>query len=80
MTMLILLDKSFGMSSNLRTIFTICGAGKKTVFFRFDWKTQKWNLVIVLGAIIDGFIGSNFLSDIHSVVINLNTINQLQTL
>lgn len=80
MTMLILLDKSFGMSSNLRTICTICGAGKKTAFFRFEWKTQKWNLIIVLGAIIGGFIGSNFLSDNHSVVINPNTINQLQTL
>ena len=80
MTLLIFLDKSFGMSSNLRTICTICGAGKKTDFFKFDWKTQKWNLIIVFGAIIGGFIGANFLSIDHRVTINPNTINQLQTL
>ena len=80
MTLLIFLDKSFGMSSNLRTICTICGAGKNTSFFKFDWKVQKWNLIIVLGAIIGGFIGANFLSTDHNVVINTNTVNQLQNL
>lgn len=80
MALLIFLDKGFGMSSNLRTICTICGAGKKTDFFKFDWKTQKWNLTIALGAIIGGFIGANFLSVDHSVAISSDTINQLQTL
>ena len=41
---------------------TICGAGNKADFFKFDWKLQKWNLVVVLGAVIGGFIGSYFLS------------------
>ena len=80
MALLIFLDKGFGMSSSLRTICTICGAGKKTDFFKFDWKTQKWNLTIALGAIIGGFIGANFVSVDHSVAISSDTINQLQTL
>lgn len=60
---LLLLGKRFGMSSNLRTLCTICGAGKKTSFFNFNWKEESWNLVVVLGAIIGGFIGAHYLSD-----------------
>ncbi|SFU29884.1 hypothetical protein SAMN05216480_101522 [Pustulibacterium marinum] len=63
MFVLLLLGKKFGMSSNLRTMCTICGAGKKTSFFNFDWKADSWNLIVVLGAVIGGYIGAHFLSD-----------------
>jgi len=46
MFLLLKVGKTFGMSSNLRTLCTICGAGKKTSFFSFDWKSQKWNLIV----------------------------------
>jgi len=46
--------KNFGMSSNLRTFCTLCGAGKRSDFFKFDWKSQQWNLVVALGVIIGG--------------------------
>lgn len=80
MFLLIMVDKNFGMSSNLRTMCTICGAGNKADFFKFDWKSQKWNLVVVLGAIIGGFIASNFLSLDTAVAINPDTILDLKTL
>ncbi|MFX0556600.1 YeeE/YedE family protein [Maribacter sp. CXY002] len=80
MFLLIMVGKNFGMSSNLRTMCTICGAGNKADFFRFDWKAQRWNLVVVLGAIIGGFIGSELLSNDSSVAINPDTINDLKTL
>jgi len=54
-----MMDKNFGMSSNLRTLCTICGAGKKVDFFKFNWKTQRWNLIFVLGTIIGGFIAED---------------------
>ncbi|MGY8915466.1 MAG: YeeE/YedE family protein, partial [Flavobacteriales bacterium] len=54
MLLLIYFGKTFGMSSNLRTLCTIGGAGKYSDFFRFDWKAQRWNLTVVLGAIIGG--------------------------
>lgn len=60
---LLLLGKRFGMSSNLRTFCTICGAGKRTAFFNFNWKEESWNLVVVLGAVIGGYVGAHFLSD-----------------
>ena len=55
--------RTFGMSSNLRTYVLIGGAGKLVAFFKFDWKAQRWNLIVVLGAIIGGFIANNFLSN-----------------
>ncbi|MCC6703111.1 MAG: YeeE/YedE family protein [Fluviicola sp.] len=63
--------KSFGMSSNLRTICTIGGAGKFADFFRFDWKSQRWNLLVLIGAILGGFIASEFLST-ETVNMDLN--------
>ena len=80
MFLLIMVDKSFGMSSNLRTMCTICGAGNKADFFKFDWKSQKWNLVVVLGAVIGGFIGSYFLSTNTAVALHPDTILELKSL
>jgi len=80
MFLLLMVGKNFGMSANLRTICTICGAGNKTDFFKFDWKSQKWNLVVILGAIIGGFVGSHFLTADMAVSINPDTIKDLNSL
>lgn len=80
MFLLLFTGKNFGMSSNLRTMCTICGADKTTDFFRFDWKSQRWNLIVVLGAVIGGFIGSQFLSADTAVAINPETVKDLQAL
>ena len=70
--------KNFGMSSNLRTMCTIGGAGKFSDFFRFDWKSQQWNLIVVLGAVIGGFIAAQFLTSDPTVDLNPNTVAALQ--
>lgn len=80
MFLLLMVGKNFGMSSNLRTMCTICGAGQQSSFFRFDWKSQRWNLVVVLGAIIGGFIGAHLLSPDSAVAINPETISKLEVL
>ncbi len=53
----------FGMSSNLRSLCTIAGADKFADFFKFDWKSQRWNLWLVFGAMLGGFIAVHFMSD-----------------
>ena len=80
MFLLIMVGKNFGMSANLRTMCTICGAGNKSDYFKFDWRSQKWNLVVVFGAIIGGYIGSHFLTSDLAVVINPETIADLNAL
>lgn len=78
--LLLLIGKKFGMSSNLKTLCTMCGADKHADFFKFDWKSQRWNLVVVLGTIIGGYIAANFLSTDTAVLINPETTAQLKTL
>ncbi|HBX62788.1 urea transporter [Empedobacter sp.] len=60
MLLLIYFGKSFGFSSNFRTICSALGGGKSCDFFSFDWKSQKWNLLFLVGAIIGGFVSVHF--------------------
>ncbi|MFT6796560.1 MAG: putative membrane protein YedE/YeeE [Maribacter sp.] len=79
-TVLILLlyfGKTFGMSTNLRTLCTISGAGKYSDFFKFDWKSQRWNLVVVIGAILGGFIATHLLSDGSTIQLSPETVSDL---
>lgn len=80
MLLLIYFGKTFGMSSNLRTLCSIGGAGKYSDFFKFDWKAQRWNLMVVLGAIIGGFLAVTFLSDGSEIRLNPETIKDLEQL
>lgn len=72
--------KSFGMSSNLRSMCSIVGLGKRVDFFDFDWKAQRWNLIVVLGAMLGGFVAVHFMNDPSNVSINPKTIAQLSQL
>ena len=78
MLSLILFGKNFGMSSNLRTMCSAMGAGKTAEFFNFDWKTQRWNLTVVLGAMLGGFIATHYLSDGSGVNLNPQTVVELR--
>lgn len=80
MLFLIFMGKSFGFSSNLRTICSACGAGKTAKFFDFNWRSQIWNLLFLVGAIIGGFISFQFLSTGEAVQISEATIQDLQNI
>ena len=77
MLLLLMAGKNFGMSANLRTFCTLAGAGKTNEFFRFDWKAQRWNLLLVAGAVIGGFLASNVLSRDARVDIDQDVVTQL---
>ena len=49
-------------------------------FFRFDWKSQRWNLVVALGVAIGGFIARTFLTEDEGVAIGDQTVEKLETL
>jgi len=80
MVLLVYFGKTFGMSSNLRTLCAIGGGGKYADFFNFDWKAYRWNLIVVLGAIIGGFIAVTFLSDGSDIALNPETVSDLAVL
>lgn len=77
MLTLIYFGKTFGMSSNLRTLCSMAGAGKFSDFFRLDWREQKWNLAVVFGAMIGGYVSTHFLSNNEVVLINDSTLQSL---
>jgi uncharacterized protein len=71
MFFLIFSGKTFAFSSNFRTICAACGAGKWSGFFQYDWKSQVWNLLFLVGSVIGGWIGIHYLSS--DVPIDLST-------
>jgi uncharacterized membrane protein YedE/YeeE len=80
MFLMLFFGKSFGFSSNLRTICSIAGAGKRVKFFDFDWRSQTWNLVFLVGAIVGGYIANNYLNDGSSFELAQSTTKDLGTL
>ena len=79
MFLLMKMGKKFGMSSNLRTMCSIGGAGKFVDFFKFDWKKDIWNLYVVAGVILGGFVALQFLSP-TAPQIHPDVVAQLQEL
>jgi len=77
MFFLLFFGQSFGFSSNLRTICAAAGLGKSAKFFDFNWKSQMWNLVFLVGAILGGFIARQYLSTDAPVLISEATISDL---
>ena len=80
MFLMLFFGKSFGFSSNLRTICSIAGAGKRVKFFDFDWRSQTWNLVFLVGAIVGGYIANNYLNDGSAFELAPSTTKDLITL
>ena len=75
---LLLFGNNFGISTNLRTMCTILGAGKHCELFDFNWRNQIWNLVFAAGLVIGGFIAHYFLTPSTEVNISQETITELQ--
>nr|WP_322626064.1 YeeE/YedE thiosulfate transporter family protein [uncultured Flavobacterium sp.] len=78
MAALLFAGKNFGMSSNLRTVCAALGAGKSCDFFSFNWRDQRWNLFVIAGAIIGGFIAMQLLSNNPVPKINSDVVTELQ--
>ncbi|MEB2777024.1 YeeE/YedE thiosulfate transporter family protein [Algoriphagus sp. D3-2-R+10] len=70
--LLILGNKSFGISSSLRHICAIC-IPAKIPFFQYNWRKETWNLVFVLGVLIGGFVATTFMSNPNEIVIATQT-------
>ncbi len=80
MLALVVLGKSFGFSSNFRTMCAALGAGKSVAFFRFDWRSQSWNLLFLVGAVLGGFFAAHFLDNGQVTAISIATKERLSSL
>lgn len=77
---LLYFGKSFGVSTNFKTVCNILGAGKVSDFFKFDWKDQAWNLTFIGGTVIGGFIAAHYLTPLQVVDISPSTIVDLKAI
>jgi uncharacterized protein len=75
--LLLLGNKPFGLSSSLKHICAMC-TPVKVDFFEYDWKKEIWNLVLVTGILLGGWIASIFLTP--TVELSSSTINDLNAL
>jgi uncharacterized protein len=78
-TLLLIGNKSFGISSSLRHICAACIPANIS-FFKYDWKKEIWNLVFVLGVFLGGIIATNFLANPDSFQLSESTIADLRAL
>jgi hypothetical protein len=66
--LLILGNKSFGISANLRHVCAACFPGN-VPFLKYNWKKEAWNLIFAAGIILGGFLAAKFLHDPNQVVV-----------
>jgi len=74
--LLILGNKTFGVSSSLRHICAAC-VPANIPFFKYDWKKELWNLFFVLGIVGGAALAFYLLSSNSSVAVNPALKDQL---
>lgn len=74
--LLIIGNKSFGISSSLRHVCASCMPAN-IPFFKYDWKKEVWNLFFVFGIFLGGAIAINLLSNPNPVEINSKLATEL---
>lgn len=74
--LLLLGNKNFGISANLRHICAMC-LPANIPFFQYDWRKEAWNLVFVVGILLGGVIAAGLLGNPQPVQVNPALANDL---
>src|SRR5207253_9725042 len=75
--LLILGNKTLGISSSLRHVCAMC-IPAKIPFFSYDWKKETWNLFFVAGILLGAVIVASFFSNPNPVDINPKLVAELK--
>ncbi len=67
--LLLLGNKSFGISANLRHICAAC-LPANIPFFRYDWKKESWNLFFIAGITAGAFLATYWLANPQPVQVH----------
>ena len=77
--LLILGNKTFGISSTLRHMCAAC-IPTNAKFFKYDWKAESWNLVFAFGVALGGLIAGYFFKNPNPIQLSdaaIESMNQL---
>jgi len=75
--LLILGNKHFGISANLRHACAACFPAK-IPFFQYDWKKEVWNLFFVAGIMIGAFLAAHYLNNGQPVRVAPHLLSELK--
>lgn len=76
--LLLLGNKTLGVSSSLRHVCAAC-VPAKIPFFQYNWKKEAWNLFFVTGIAVGAAIVAAFLSNSAPVAIHPHLVAELQS-
>lgn len=75
--LLIMGNKTFGVSSSLRHICAAC-IPANIPFFKYSWQKETWNLFFVTGILLGALIATSFLNNGEPIALNPKLVNDLQ--
>ncbi|MBK8518922.1 MAG: YeeE/YedE family protein [Saprospiraceae bacterium] len=67
--LLLLGNKTFGISSSMRHVCAAC-LPANIPYFKYDWKKEIWNLVFVAGILIGGYLAVICLQNPNEIIVN----------
>jgi uncharacterized protein len=74
--LLLLGNRHFGISANLRHICAAC-LPANLPFFKYNWKKEAWNLFFAGGIIIGAFIAAQWLANPNPIAVNPKLVTEL---
>lgn len=75
--LLLLGNKHFGISANLRHACAAC-LPANIKFFKYDWKKEIWNFFFVGGIIVGAFLATQYLSTPDPIQVHPNLLTELK--
>lgn len=77
--LLIMGNKTFGISSSLRHLCAAC-IPTKAEFFDYNWKAESWNLIFALGIVLGGLVAGFVFANPDPIQISEATVSDLSAL
>ena len=79
--LLLLGNKTFGISANLRHACAILlPDSAKPGFFRYDWRKERWNLMFAAGLVLGGLLAGLVFANPEPTQLSVKAIHSLQGL
>lgn len=80
MLTLLFLGRRFGLSTNLKSLCALGGAGRWSGYFADGWRPHVWNLVFAFGAAVGGALTVLMGAKDRVIAISAGTVTRLEEL